>query len=127
MKTKIEILRDLAAKSHPTPSSNPLPNRHPEKPGRPEETMKPSNFTALPMDSVAQNAETETIAANIMIILSRTGDVFRKLDWAEYSAERLKDGNFSERERDYFDKAIGYCVGESHARLFSPVWEKVGC
>lgn len=52
--------------------------------------MNPSNYTTFPWDSVLQNAESETIAQNIMIILKRTGDKWRKLSFEEYQQERKK-------------------------------------
>lgn len=84
--------------------------------------MKPSNFKAFPMGSVMQKSEAETIAHNIMVILSRTGDNFRSLTWDEYKEEREKDGNFSEGENIYFYQVINYCISPEAARLLSPVW-----
>jgi hypothetical protein len=84
----------------------------------------PSNFTGKPMGSVLQNSESETIAANIMTILSRTGNTFRKLTWDEYKSERLKDSNFSEREKSYFDKVIDYCKSPDTAKSLSNNWYK---
>lgn len=86
--------------------------------------MKPSNFKALPMGSTMQKSEAETIARNIMCILSRTCDTFRPLTWEEYKEEREKDEDFSEGERSYFDVVIDYCKSPDTARLFSPVWEQ---
>ena len=57
--------------------------------------MKPSNFKALPMGSIFEKSEYETIARNIMVILSRTGDLFRPISWYEYKEEREKDGNLA--------------------------------
>ena len=85
--------------------------------------MKPSNFTNYPWASKAQNAESEIIARNIMVILKRTGDQFRPLSWEEYSVERQKDGNFSELEKKYFDAVIPYCISADTAILFSPEWD----
>lgn len=50
--------------------------------------MKPSNFIAFPIESVFHNYEIEAVARNIMVILARTGDTFRSLEWDEYKAER---------------------------------------
>jgi len=85
--------------------------------------MKPSNFMEHPFSSVLKNNESETIARNIMVILERTGDAFRELTWDEYKEQRFNDGNFSERERSYFDKVVGYCVSAQTAILFSPTWK----
>lgn len=54
--------------------------------------MKPSNFKTYPWNSVLRNNESETIARNVMVILSRTGDTFRPLAYDEYKTERLKEG-----------------------------------
>ena len=86
--------------------------------------MKPSNFTSNPMGSVLRKSEFETVAQNIMLILKRTGDVFRELTWEEYKEERLKDRNFSEREKQYFDGVIGYCNSADKAVLFCNNWAK---
>lgn len=86
--------------------------------------MKPSNFMKHPWSSVTQSAECENIARNIMVILYRTGDEFRHLEWDEYKAERLKDGNFSDIEKKYFDAVIDFCKNEDTAILFSPTWKQ---
>lgn len=86
----------------------------------------PSHFkNTSPMGSVIGKSEAETVARNIMVILSRTGDVFRPLSWDEYKTERMKDGNFSEKERRYFDQVIGYCKSADTAVLFCPGWAEV--
>ena len=59
-----------------------------------------------------------------MTILARTGDEWRSLSWEEYKEYRIKNGNFSEREKRYFDKVIDYCVTPETAKLFSPEWSK---
>ena len=84
--------------------------------------MKPSNFTKYPWNSITQKSECETIAKNIMLILKRTGDKFRPLTFDEYKSERLKDGNFTESEKQYFDKVIDYCKSPDTAKLFSKEW-----
>ena len=84
--------------------------------------MKPSNYITYPWSSVCKKSECETIAMNIMIILKRTGDEFRDLSFEEYKSERLKDGNFTEREKEYFEQVIGYCKSPDTAKLFSKSW-----
>jgi hypothetical protein len=86
--------------------------------------MKPSNFLGHPWDSVLKNNESETIARNIMAILKRTGDEWRLLTWEEYSEERKKDGSFTERERAYFDRVVGFCGSAESAEAFAPGWGK---
>ena len=70
-------------------------------------------------------SEHETIAQNIMRILWRTGNEFRPLSWQEYRKERLKDGNFSDREKEYFDNVIRWCDSEHNAKQFSTAWCKI--
>lgn len=82
----------------------------------------PSNFLGFPMGSVLQKSEAETIARNIMVILERTGNKFRKLTWDEYKKERMKDGGFSEGEKKYFDDVIDYCKSGDTAKLFCKDW-----
>lgn len=85
---------------------------------------KPSAFAGKStMGSVKQSSEHETIASNIMKILERTGDVFRPLSWDEYSEERKKDGNFTSRERTYFDGVIDFFKSADTARLFCDGWK----
>lgn len=87
--------------------------------------MQPSNFTTHPYDSILQKSEAETVARNIMVILARTGDIWRELSWKEYQDERKVDGKYADTEYGYFEqvKWVGY--SESNARKFSPAWEKV--
>ena len=88
--------------------------------------MKPSDFkNKSTMGSVARKSEAETIARYIMKILARTGDAFRLLSWEEYKAERQKDGNFSERERPFFDDVVQYCANSHGAAAFCPGWAEV--
>ena len=58
-----------------------------------------------------------------MVILFRTGDNFRKLSWKEYKKERIKDGEFTEREKEYFDKVIPYFKSSDTVQLFSKAWK----
>lgn len=85
--------------------------------------LKPSDFTTYPWASVLKKSESESVACNIMIILKRTGNEFRTLDWDEYKKERLKDGCFSEIEKSYFEKVIPYCASAKTAASFSKAWD----
>ncbi len=82
----------------------------------------PSDYCIRPWGSVLQNSESETIALNVMVILKRTGDKFRLLDWEEYKLERQKDGNFSEREKKYFKNVVDFCDSPENAERFSSDW-----
>lgn len=84
--------------------------------------LKPSDFTKYPWSSVLQNMQSEVIAHNIMIILNRKGNEFKDLTWEEYKEERIKDGNFSEEEKSYFNNTIPYCKSAQTASLFSKEW-----
>lgn len=86
------------------------------------ENKKPSDFRNYPWNSVLQNSESEIIAQNIMLILWRTGNVFRSMDWEEYKNERLKDSNFSEKEKSVFIQVMPYCTTSEKAKSFSKEW-----
>jgi len=86
--------------------------------------LKPSDFAKIdPMGSVFHKSEYEQIAMNIMMILKRTGNVFRELSWEEYTIERGKDKDFSNTEMKYFDEVVKYCRSAETAILFSGSWD----
>ena len=88
--------------------------------------MKPSGFkNGSTMSSIFHKHEPEVIAANIMKILARTGDTFRVLTWEEYQEERHKDGNFTEKERPFFNQVVEYCATSHGAAAFCPGWAGV--
>ena len=87
--------------------------------------MKPSNFTNFPIGSIANKCENEIVAQNIMIILERTGNKFRKLSWREYKKERLNDKRFSEGEKSFFNSVIEYCTSANKAKLFNKAWNQI--
>jgi len=87
-----------------------------------KEGLKPKNFRRHPYGSTSRHSETETIARNVMVILSRTGNEFRNLSWEEYKEERLKDGNFTESEGPLFDKVRVVGTSAEAAYLFCPTW-----
>ncbi len=82
----------------------------------------PSNFFKQPYDSRLQSFKAETVARNIMVILARTGDVWRPLTWDEYMEHRLRDGSFTTSEKAIFDKVAPYCVSAERALQFCPSW-----
>lgn len=85
--------------------------------------MNPSQIKKIhPYDSIYHKNEHEVVALNIAVILAGTGDVFRKLSWEEYKERRLKDGNFTESEKYYFDAVCGHVATAGDARRFSPAW-----
>jgi hypothetical protein len=86
---------------------------------------RPSDFMQYPWSSVEEKCEAEIVARNVMVILGRTGDVWRKLSWTEYRSEREKDGDFSSSEKYYFESVRPYTVSEKMARSFSGVWRDV--
>jgi len=92
----------------------------------PQKDLLPSDFAdTRPMESVLRCYEGEAVARNIMTILRRNGNAWRKLPWAEYRRERIADGNFSEYdERPWFDKTLRYTISPLAAVAFSPAWAK---
>jgi len=91
--------------------------------------MKPSDFILFPKNSLVQKTEAEYVARNIMIILARTGNVFRPLEWKEYKKERTKDGWRPESweidgEQGWFDMVIAHRINlsEDAAKAFSYEW-----
>lgn len=86
--------------------------------------MKPSDFLTFPYGSVFQKSECETVALNAMVILSRTGDKFKKLSAKKYEEERRKDGNFSSLELKYLSDVSPYLKSATTAILFSKAWSK---
>lgn len=87
--------------------------------------LTPNDFIIHPWNSVIKKNEAETVALNIMVILTRTGNAFRLLTWDEYRTERLKDHGFSHSEKAHFDKVVDYCASVDTAKLFAPAWRKV--
>lgn len=88
--------------------------------------MKPSDFAkASPMGSILKKTEAEVVARNIIVILERTGNTWRKLTFEEYKTERLKDTSFTSLEESYFNQVIDYCVSPQTAKLFAPGWKEV--
>ena len=101
---------------------------------------KPSDFAKIePMSSVTKEAHHETVAMNIMRVLAKTGDTFRKLTFEEYIAERIApnhtkvDGNYTfvghffgvESEDVMFATVAPYCESAEKASEFAPAWNKL--
>lgn len=84
--------------------------------------MKPSNYLRHPYDSILQKTESEIVARNIMVILSRTGNKFRCLSWEEYDSERQKDGGPNWSEKLHFEKVANYCASSKAANRFCKDW-----
>jgi hypothetical protein len=85
--------------------------------------IKPSHLVqTYPFASIFSKSEYETIALNIIKILSNTGDEWRTLDWFEYLNIRHKDGNFTMAEKYYFDRVITYTTSPEQAAKFSEDW-----
>ena len=87
--------------------------------------MQPSDFQEFPWSSVTKNNESERIALNIITILERTENVWRDLSWDEYREERLKDLDFNEREKGYFDTVQPYTRSAETAALFCGAWKYI--
>lgn len=88
--------------------------------------LTPADFCKVyPFESVHRSAESETVAMNIMRILKRTENTWRKLTWKEYVDERNKDGNFDDAEKKYFDACISYTLSPNTAVLYSQEWANI--
>ena len=87
------------------------------------ENLKPSDFAFWPKESKCWKMEPESVAENVMVILARTGNLWRPLSWEEYKQERINDGNFNKWEQDLFEHVAKYCVSPEVAKEFSPDWE----
>lgn len=85
----------------------------------------PSAFTQWPWSSMLQDSDAEQIAVNIMVILKRTGDTWRPLPAEEYRAQREKDGGFSQREAQWFERLAPLVATEELARTLSADWAQV--
>lgn len=89
-------------------------------------TASPSDLVKkYPFESVFEKSEHETIALNIIRVLERTGNTWRKLSYEEYKTERLKDGNYSKQEEIYFEQVLKYTENPTIAAKFSSEWKKV--
>lgn len=88
--------------------------------------FKPSDFLLhYPWNSISQKSEAETVARNIMAILTRTGNEWRKLSLSEYQSEREKDGGFTSSEAGFFIQVAEYTTSPEAAAKFSSAWSKV--
>ncbi len=85
--------------------------------------MKPSDLNCHPFDSVFDSIESEKVAFNIAEILARTGDVFRRLSWDEYTQERLKDHRVAAFDKGHFDRVVDYFNTEQSVTFFSLAWK----
>ncbi len=84
----------------------------------------PLNYTRQPFDSSAKSLEYELAAQNIMLVLSRTGNVFRKLTLKEYKDNIKKVDNriVGSSEAHYMQCAIHYCLSSIAADDFCHTW-----
>lgn len=89
--------------------------------------MQPLDYASVrPFDSVMKNAECEIVARNILTIIGRGNNEWGGvISWEEYKTERLKDGNFTESEKEYFDKVFGFMTSEESVKAFAPNWREL--
>lgn len=86
-------------------------------------SMKPSELltkaretSALPFyGSVFADRNYETVFINAIMICNRTGDEWG-LSIETYTAEREKDGNFSQMEQRIAEKVLPYVADSNHGR-----------
>ena len=86
--------------------------------------LKPGHFTVYPMGSIKQSAGSQIVAQSINIIRERLGNDWA-LSWDQYKAERVKDGDFTDKEKKYFDSVIDLISSAEACINFSPSWSKV--
>ena len=103
--------------------------------------LLPSNFLKFPLASIMGKAEHERVALNIMIILNKNGNTWRKLSWKEYVKSRTDDEvkkldeigeDFPNRslyirhnidsEKSYFKSVVEHCSSANKALKFSENW-----
>ena len=86
--------------------------------------IPPSVFNVFPVGSRANKTQCEVVALNIMKIRDR----LKKWDisWEEYKEQRSIDGEFSEGEKDFFEKVIPMIEDSVHAMAFCDDWLKLG-
>ena len=77
---------------------------------------KPSDFTKPIYNSLFRESNAEFIFSNIMIILERLGNEWINLSWEQYKQERQKDGNFNEKELDYFEQVHPFTLSANLAQ-----------
>ena len=87
--------------------------------------MNPSDFTEQPWSSIFYKSEPETIITNIMVILKRTGNIWRELSEEEYIKEREKDGGYGSSELQYFRQVVEYTTSAVKASRVSKSWAKI--
>ena len=90
--------------------------------------VNPKDFCDHPYGSVLGESEAETVAQNIIVMLERTGNIWRPLSWEEYITERRKDNpNIDDwelaNEKRRFYKVIKYCSSAEEAKKFSLSWK----
>ena len=68
--------------------------------------------------------EHEALALDIMTILKRTGNEWRKLSYAEYCEEIRKDGNRPDNEQ-WFNEVVEYTHTAVDAKHFAPTWKQI--
>jgi hypothetical protein len=85
---------------------------------------RPSHFTNYPWSSVKQKSEWESIAQNIMRVMSEHGNDFSiGLSLEQYTAYREKEGGSVRISQESFDELMEYCKSAETAKLFSKDWK----
>jgi hypothetical protein len=78
--------------------------------------QKPSDFSVLPVGSYFGKFHAELMFLNIMKILNRTGNKFRRLSLKEYKLERNKDENsYNNDEETWFKWVVPYTTSAAKA------------
>jgi hypothetical protein len=85
----------------------------------------PSNYIGHPKSSITSLCETESVAKNIMMLLSEKGNVFRAVSFKEYSERFIDDDTEDykiDAEKNWFDEVINHCISSAAADNFCHTW-----
>lgn len=86
--------------------------------------LTPRDFGKIfPFKSVLGDGNAEQVCRNIMVILDRTGNKWRKMRWSEYKSKVNREVSFDEKE--CFIMVVKYTVSESTAGTFSKAWSEI--
>lgn len=84
----------------------------------------PADYISYPWGSILNSTEHEMIARDIMVILYKTGNVFREISFDEYKKEKTKITkniiNASEESR--FMQVVNFCKNPYMANSFCKNW-----
>jgi hypothetical protein len=78
----------------------------------------------MPIGSIERSCEREIVARNIMVILARTGNIFRHLSLEEYITERNKDKIKYNPDEERHYGVVWHTISAEAALIFCKDWNK---